>query len=121
MSDQALRVALDYYSAWTGHDLDKAMMSVADDIVCEAPAGRLEGAAAYREFMTPFVAMLVRAELFGSYGDDEHALIAYDTETRLVASAPAAEYLTVRDGKIVHSRFIFDRLPFAQAREQSPA
>ncbi|HEY0530086.1 MAG TPA: nuclear transport factor 2 family protein [Actinoplanes sp.] len=116
MSDKALRVALDYYAAWTGHDLDKAMTLVADDIVCEAPAGRIEGAVAYREFMGPFVSMLVRAELFGAYGDDEHALIAYDTETSLVTSAPAAEYVTVRDGRIVHSRFIFDRLPFVQAR-----
>jgi len=116
MSDQALQVALNYYAAWTGHDLDKAMEFVADDLVCEAPAGRIEGAAAYREFMAPFVGMLKRAELFGAFGDDEHALIAYDTETTLVASGPAAEYLTVRDGRIVHSRFIFDRLPFAQAR-----
>jgi ketosteroid isomerase-like protein len=116
MSEKALRVALDYYAAWTGHDFDKAMTFVADDIVCEAPAGRIEGAEAYREFMAPFAGMLVRAELFGGYGDDEHALIAYDTKTPLVASAPAAEYVTVRDGRIVHSRFIFDRLPFAQAR-----
>jgi ketosteroid isomerase-like protein len=116
MSDKALRVALDYYAAWTGHDLDKAMTFVADDVVCEAPAGRIEGAEAYREFMGPFAAMLVRAEIFGSYGDDEHALVAYDTETTLVPSGPAAEYVTVRDGKIVHSRFIFDRLPFVQAR-----
>jgi hypothetical protein len=105
MSDKALRV-----------DLDKAMTFVADDVVCEAPAGRIEGAAAYRDFMGPFVGMLVRAELLGSFGDDEHALVAYDTETTLVPSAPAAEYVTVRDGRIVHSHFIFDRLPFVQAR-----
>jgi ketosteroid isomerase-like protein len=116
MSDKALRVALDYYAAWTAHDLDSAMTLVADDVVCDAPAGRIEGAAAYREFMTPFVGMLVRAALFGAYGDGEHALIAYDTETTLVGSAPAAEYVTVRDGRILHSRFIFDRLPFVQAR-----
>ena len=50
----ALRTALAYYQAWTGHDLDQAMSYVADDIVCDAPAGRLEGAAAYRSFMGPF-------------------------------------------------------------------
>lgn len=116
MSDKALRVALDYYTAWTGRDLDKAMTYVAGDVVCDAPAGRIVGAAAYREFMTPFVGMLVRAELLGAYGDDEHAMIVYDTETTLVPSGPAAEYVTVRDGRIAHSRFIFDRLPFAQAR-----
>ena len=40
----ALEVALAYFHAWTGHDLDRAMEYVADDMVCDAPAGRLEGA-----------------------------------------------------------------------------
>lgn len=44
----ALRTALAYYEAWTSHNLDKAMSYIADDIVCDAPAGRLEGAGAYR-------------------------------------------------------------------------
>ena len=39
----ALRTALAYYQAWTDHDLDQAMSYIADDIVCDAPAGRLEG------------------------------------------------------------------------------
>jgi ketosteroid isomerase-like protein len=34
-----------------------------------------------------------------------------------VASAPAAECVTVRDGKITYSRFIFDRAPFDAARK----
>jgi ketosteroid isomerase-like protein len=119
MTDKALQVALDYYAAWTGRDMDKAMTYVADDIVCDAPAGRIEGAAAFRAFMGPFAAMLVRVELLSATGDDERATIVYDTETTLVPSAPAAERVTVRDGRIVYSRFIFDRLPFAQARAQS--
>ena len=45
----ALEIALAYFHAWTGHDLDKAMEYIADDVVCDAPAGRLEGAAAYRD------------------------------------------------------------------------
>ena len=36
----ALRTALAYYQAWTDHDLDRAMTYSADDIVCDAPAGR---------------------------------------------------------------------------------
>ena len=35
-------------TAWTNHDLDTAMSYIADDIVCDTPAGRLEGAEAYR-------------------------------------------------------------------------
>jgi ketosteroid isomerase-like protein len=49
----ALRIALAYHRAWTSHDLDTAMNYIADDIVCDAPAGRLLGAEAYRGFMGP--------------------------------------------------------------------
>lgn len=112
----ALETALAYFQAWTGHDIDKAMNYVADDIVCDAPAGRLAGAAAYRAFMAPFVHILTGSTLIAAFGDDQTAVVIYDTETVPVKSAPAAECVTVKDGKITHSRFIFDRAPFAAAR-----
>jgi hypothetical protein len=117
MTETPLQVALAYFEAWTGKDLDKAMTYVADDMVCDAPAGRIEGAAAYRAFLGPFVGMLRGARMIGAYGDEEQALVLYDTETTLVRSGPAAECVRVRDGRIVYSRFVFDRLPFATARE----
>ena len=112
----ALHTALAYYQAWTGHDLDKAMSYVADDIVCDTPAGRLDGAAAYRGFMTPFVQILRGATLIAAFGDDQTAMIMYETRTVPVPNAPGAECLTVTDGKITYSRFIFDRAPFDAAR-----
>ena len=112
----ALRIALAYYHAWTAKDLDRAMTYLADDIVCEAPAGRIEGIAAYRAFIGPFAQNLLSSELIAAYGDEEQALIMYDTASPLVASAPGAECVTVRAGKITYSRFLFDRLPFAEAR-----
>jgi hypothetical protein len=112
----ALRTALAYYQAWTSHDLDQAMSYIADDIICDAPAGRLEGADAYRGFMGPFVEILTGSELIGAFGDDRTALIMYDTETVPVKSAPGAECVTVTDGKITYSRFVFDRAPFDAAR-----
>ena len=112
----ALRTALAYYHAWTGHDLDQAMRYIADDIVCDAPAGRLEGADAYRDFMGPFVQILAGSELLAAFGDEQTALIMYDTETVPVKSAPAAECVTVTGGKITYSRFVFDRTPFDAAR-----
>lgn len=113
----ALRTALAYYHAWTSHDLGQAMSYIADGIVCDAPAGRLEGADAYRGFMGPFVQMLTGAKLIAAFGDDTTAVIIYDTETVPVKSAPAAECVTVIDGKITHNRFIFDRAPFDAARK----
>lgn len=113
----ALEVALAYFHAWTSHDLDEAMSYIADNIVCDAPSGRLEGAAAYRNFMAPFVQILTGSKLIAAFGDETTALIVYDTQTRPVKSAPAAECLTVTSGKIAVSRFIFDRLPFDAARK----
>ena len=113
---QALDVALAYHEAWTSKDLERAMTYVADDIVCDAPAGRIEGAEAYRAFMGPFVQILKRAELIAAFGDDTTAIVVYDTETMPVHSAPGAECVTVEDGRIVYSRFIFDRAPFDAAR-----
>ncbi len=113
----ALRTALAYYQAWTSHDLDKAMSYIAGDIVCDAPAGRLEGADAYRGFMGPFMQILTGSTLIAAFGDDTTAVVVYDTETVPVKSAPAAECVTVARGKITYSRFIFDRLPFDAARQ----
>jgi ketosteroid isomerase-like protein len=113
----ALAVALAYHQAWTSQDLEEAMSYIADDIVCDAPAGRLEGAAAYREFMGPFVQMLTGSKLIAAFGDRQTALVMYDTETVLVKSAPGAECVTVNDGRITYSRFVFDRAPFDAARK----
>jgi hypothetical protein len=40
-----------------------------------------------------------------------------ESQASSVSSAPAAECVTVRGGKIAYSRFIFDRAPFDAARE----
>ncbi|MGP4026279.1 nuclear transport factor 2 family protein [Actinomadura sp. 3N407] len=116
MNSPALKTALAYHEAWTGKDFERAMTYIADDIVCDAPAGRIEGADAYRAFMGPFVGMLVRAEIIAAFGDDDTAVLMYDTETVPVKRAPGAECVTVENGKITYSRFIFDRAPFEAAR-----
>ena len=113
----ALEIALAYFEAWTSKDFERAMTYISDDIVCEAPAGRIEGAAAYRAFMEPFVGILERADLIAAFGDEDTAVLMYDTETVPVRSAPGAECVTVKGGKITRSRFVFDRLPFQAARE----
>jgi ketosteroid isomerase-like protein len=112
----ALQTALAYYHAWTGHDLDVAMSYIAEDIVCLAPSGRLEGAEAFRGFMGPFVQILTGSKLIAAFGDQERAVVMYDTDTAPVNDAPGAECVTVRDGKITNMRIIFDRLPFEEAR-----
>jgi SnoaL-like domain len=119
MTSPALQVAVAHHRAWTGKDLDAAMTYIADDVVLDAPAGRLTGIQAYREFLRPFAEQfLIRAEMVAAFGDDKTALLMYDTETIPAKSAPAAECVTVRDAKIVYNRFIFDRLPFVEFRQR---
>ena len=108
----ALQIARAYYDAWTGKNLERAMTFIADNVVCDAPAGRIIGSDAYRDFIGPFVGILERAELIAAFGDDETAVLVYDTDTAPVKHAPGAECVIVKDGRIVRSRFIFDRLPF---------
>ena len=116
-SSAARDVAIAYYDAWTSKDMDLAMSYVADDIVCDAPAGRIEGRAAYRDFLGPFTQVLLSANLVAAFGDNTTAILMYGTRTIPVPDAPGAECVTVVDGKIVYNRFIFDRLPFADARQ----
>lgn len=117
----ALQTALAYYEAWTAHDFDRAMTFIADDVVCHAPAGRLEGAAAFRAFMEPFTKTVTRSELIAAFGDEHTALLMYDTDTVPVPNAPGAECLTVADGTITQVRIIFDRVPFVAARQAAQA
>jgi hypothetical protein len=111
-----LSVALAYYHAWTAKDVDRAMTHVADDVVCEAPTGRIEGVEGFRQFMAPFARMVTSSDLIAAFGDDQTALLLYNPHTTLVEDAPSAERFTVEDGRIVHSLLIFDRTPFDAAR-----
>lgn len=120
-SSAARDIAIAYYDAWTSKNIDLAMSYFADDVVCDAPAGRIEGIAAYREFLGPFTEILLDTNLIAAFGDDRTAVLVYGTRTVPVPDAPGAECLTVVDGKIVYNRFIFDRLPFAAARGQAPS
>lgn len=118
-STAALDVALAYHRAWTSHDFEAAMAHVADGIVCQAPAGRLEGAGAFREFMGPFSRIVTRTSLIAAFGDATTAVLMYDADTVPVVDAPGAECLTVENGRIIHMRIIFDRVPFDAARRAS--
>ncbi len=119
ISSTALETAMAYYRAWTSHNFDLAMTYVADDVVCQAPAARLDGAQSFREFMGPFAQIVTRSELIAAFGDEHVAVLMYDTSTVPVPDAPGAELLTVVNGKISHVRIIFDRLPFAAARQSA--
>lgn len=111
----AQQVAEAYAQAWTSGDVDKAMRYLADDIVCDAPAGRVEGVAAYRPFTQEFVDVLTSATITKVLADDTSAAIVYSFDTQWVKDFRCMEYMTVEDGKIKHILTVFDRLPAAEA------
>lgn len=111
----AQQVAEGYASAWTSGDIDTAMSYVADDIVCEAPAGTIEGKAAYREFTTTFVTrLLVTGRVTAVLAGEDSASILYANDTKAVPGMRAMDYATIENGKITRLITVFDRLPFGR-------
>jgi hypothetical protein len=107
-----------YHRAWTSGDVDAAMVYVANDIICRAPDGEITGKDAYRGFLGGFTQIMTGLTDVAAFGDDEHAVLFYYPHTAVTSTAPAAEHFTVRDGTIVESRLVFDRLSFAAPDEQ---
>jgi len=111
----AQQVAEGYASAWTSGDIDTAMSYVADDIVCEAPAGAIEGKAAYREFTATFVTrLLVTGRVTAVLSGENSASILYTNDTKVVPGMRAMDYATIENGKITRLITVFDRLPFGR-------
>jgi len=98
--------------AWTHKDLDRAMTYIAENILCDTPAGRVRGAGAYRAFMAPFMQLLTNATIIAAFGNDQTAMLMYDTKTVPARPVPAAECVTVEHDKITRSWFVVDRALF---------
>ena len=111
-SASAHTIVQDYHRAWTGGDVEGAMTHVADDITCRAPGLDLNGKAAYREFIGGFAPALTGISDIASFTQGDHVALFYYPETAATQTAPAAEFFTVRDGKISESVLIFDRLSY---------
>lgn len=115
----ALEAALAYHRAWTSGDLDGAMAYVVDDIICRAPDGDITGKDAYRGYLGEFTQIMTGLTDAAVFGDDEDVLLFYYPHTAVTSTAPVAEHFTIRDGKIVESRLVFDRLSFSPPQEHS--
>ncbi|NDL60530.1 nuclear transport factor 2 family protein [Phytoactinopolyspora mesophila] len=114
----ALETVLDYHRAWTSGDLERAMTRVAEDIVCRAPGVDLSGKDAYRGYLAEFLPNLAGLTDVASFADAGHVALFYYPHTAATTTAPAAEYFTVRDGAIVESVLVFDRLSFVPPGER---
>lgn len=105
-------IVQNYHQAWTSGDKDLAMTWVADDITCRAPGTDLSAEKAYRQFIAGPAPALTGLADIASFTDGDRVALFYYPQTAATSTAPAAEFFTVRDGKIVESVLIFDRLSF---------
>ena len=110
--ESASTIVQKYHRAWTTGDVDSAMPLVAADVTCRAPGETLSGKAAYHAYIAGFAPMLTGIADVASFADGERVALFYYPHTATTTTAPAAECFTVRDGQIVESILVFDRLSF---------
>lgn len=108
----ALDVVLDYHHKWTHGMIDKALALLSEDFVCHAPVGAL-GKKQFREYLAGFVPKLTGIKDITQFTDRDRVVLLYYPQTAVTDATPAAEYFTLRDGLIVESVLIFDRLAYA--------
>jgi ketosteroid isomerase-like protein len=114
--DTAYDIVKRYHRAWTSGDVEHAMSYVADDITCRAPGIDLNGKDAYRGFIAGFAPALTGIGDIAEFTDGDRVALFYYPQTAATSTTPAAEYFTVRDGKISASVLIFDRLSYGPPR-----
>lgn len=108
----AYEVVKNYHRAWTSGNVDEAMGYVADDISCRAPGVDLDPKDAYQGFIGGFAPMLTGIGDIAEFADGDRVALFYYPQTAATSTTPAAEFFTVRDGKIAESVLIFDRLSY---------
>jgi len=106
-------IVQEYHRAWTGGDVEHALSLVSDDIRCRAPGQDLVGKEAYAAFLTGFAPRLTGIADIAAFADGDRVALFYYPQTAVTSTTPAAECFTVRDGKIVDSVLIFDRMSYA--------
>lgn len=110
----ARRIAQDYFDAMSNKDINRLMALADDDIACFSPLGDLVGIESFRGFSEGFAKMINKLTLIAAFGDDEQAVIVYESDTLPVKSAFVAEHIIAKNGKIVSTRVIYDGTPFAE-------
>lgn len=108
----ALDIVTRFHRAWTGGDLDTAMAQVTDDFVCHTPGDGTMGKAAYRDYLASFIPVMTGVADLAHFADGDHVALFYYPQTAVTDKTLAAEYFTVRDGRVAESFLAFDRLSY---------
>lgn len=110
---KALAIARAYVDAIANHDVETILSLSADDVVCTSPIGQTTGIERFRGFHSGFAKMTTNLTVLAAFGDDQQAVVVYDSESHPVPHAIVAELIKVKDGKIASTDVIYDATPFA--------
>ncbi|MDO5052913.1 MAG: nuclear transport factor 2 family protein [Pseudoclavibacter sp.] len=106
-------LVLRFHRAWTGGDLDGAVALLDEGFRCRAPGRDIVGRSAYREYLAGFAQRLTGIEDIACLAEGERVALFSRPRTEHTATAVAGECFTVRDGRILESVLVFDRLSYA--------
>jgi hypothetical protein len=110
----ALKIAHTYFEAMANRNVEEIMTLAADGIVCDSPAGHLEGTQSFRGFQEGFARMINKLTLVDAFGNNEQAVIIYEADTLPVKNATVVEYINIKNGKMVSTQVIYDAAPFLE-------
>jgi hypothetical protein len=98
-----------YHAAWTGGDFAKAKECLAGNLDFRGSIDSFSRAEDFLASLTRFQGMLHGVTVLQRRFDDNGGALLYDCDTVSPAGViRTAEFFTVRDGKIVEIRLVFD-------------
>ncbi|MBD8807783.1 MULTISPECIES: nuclear transport factor 2 family protein [Pseudomonas syringae group] len=110
---EAINIARYYVDAMMNKKIEIILSISSEDVVCISPLGETKGVESFRSFHDGFARMTTKLSILAIYGDDEQAVIVYDVETHPVPHSTVAEFITVKNGKLIRTQVIYDATPFA--------
>ncbi|MFH1039381.1 MAG: nuclear transport factor 2 family protein [PVC group bacterium] len=103
------QVVTNYHNAWTIDDVEAARIYLSDDLDFQGSIDTFRRADDFIDALTLFQKMLRGITLIQSFFSESGAALLYDCVTMSAAGViRAAEFFTVRDGKINSIRLVFD-------------
>ena len=108
MEKNPLAIALDYFGAWTGGNIDSAASLIADDATFDMPINEYPDKRSFVQAVEFTASSTSDVRLLAQFGNEQDALLIYDMRMAPIGELRIAEQFRVRDGKIRMIRHIHD-------------
>lgn len=119
---RASQVVMEYLTAFTSGDIDRARTLVADDFSFRGPMLQADGKEAFFEGAATLAPIVRGYRMLRQWeeGDDVCSLYEFNVETPAGAgSVLMSEWNTVHDGQLTSARLVFDTAAFQALMPQS--